>query len=142
VTCPHRLTRLDPRRKYPDPPAGGLSPYCYTCWWADRQALMTGPAVARGPRTPPARSVRPPAAATPRAVPLPLVVPPPCSHLGPVVEPCKTCGGKKAELRNVHLCNHDAADWDKCVRGPSRVPEVKSCQSCPLYDTVATNRPS
>lgn len=53
-----------------------------------------------------------------------------CRHEGDVVEWCTKCG---AEARHVRQCNHDDGP-DKCVRGESRNPDVRSCGRCPLRE--------
>lgn len=59
----------------------------------------------------------------------------PCTWEGPIVEYCTGCQG---EWKHVRLCLYDGpadVDWEKCVRGESKSPEVASCSLCRLRQT-------
>lgn len=65
------------------------------------------------------------------ALPMPIRLP--CIFEGPIIEECKTCGGRKAENRHVRHCLHEDAEWDTCTRSGR-------CATCPLHTTLSGRR--
>ena len=55
----------------------------------------------------------------------------PCAHQGAEVPGCKTCGGPGSVL---YYCESPDDDADRCVRGRSRDPSVRSCLTCDHYE--------
>lgn len=103
---------------------------CVLCWtWHNREGFRAAfghaGAVAEPPRVEGSRVTAAPG-------PPPPCQPPPCPDEGPVVESA-TCNCADPESRHVRLClSADPSAPDKCVRGPSADPAVRSCAACPL----------
>lgn len=61
---------------------------------------------------------------------------PVCRWQGAEVPGCKTCGGAGSVL---YYCESPDDDADRCVRGRSKDPAVRSCLDCPHYSGTSND---
>lgn len=60
----------------------------------------------------------------------------PCVHEGPILQWCATCGGARAELRHVRVCECEANEASRCTRGPNGGgdADIASCAACAFWE--------